>query len=100
MSFSGDNFDGMGTALVLSRGVHVKRLTFVIVVMLAAGPLLAQNSEVTLAGLIEAGRREAALERIRAGEDVNQPQPDGTLPIHWAVYRVDYELLEALISCR
>ena len=76
----------------------MKRLTIVMVVMLAAGPLLAQNSEVTLAGLIEAGRREAALERIRTGEDVNQPQPDGTLPIHWAVYRVDYELLEALIA--
>jgi len=25
-------------------------------------------------------------------------QPDGTRPIHWAVYRVDYELLDALIA--
>ena len=25
-------------------------------------------------------------------------QPDGTRPIHWAVYRVDYELLAALIA--
>ena len=35
---------------------------------------------------------------IRAGADVNEAQPDGTRPIHWAVYRVDYELLDALIA--
>ncbi|HSU87844.1 MAG TPA: ankyrin repeat domain-containing protein, partial [Terriglobia bacterium] len=29
---------------------------------------------------------------------VNEGQPDGTRPIHWAVYRVDYELLAALIA--
>ena len=45
-----------------------------------------------------AGNRKAALEQIRAGADVNEAQPDGTRPIHWAVYRVDYELLDALIA--
>ena len=35
---------------------------------------------------------------IQAGADVNQAQPDGTTPIHWAVYRVDYDLLAALIA--
>ena len=44
------------------------------------------------------GNRKAALDRIRAGADVNEAQPDGTRPIHWAVYRVDYELLDALIA--
>jgi ankyrin repeat protein len=29
---------------------------------------------------------------------VNEAQPDGTRPIHWAVYKVDYELIEALIA--
>lgn len=29
---------------------------------------------------------------------MNEAQPDGTLPIHWAVYKVDYELLDALIA--
>ena len=29
---------------------------------------------------------------------MNEAQPDGTRPIHWAVYRVDYELLDALIA--
>ncbi len=35
---------------------------------------------------------------IRAGADVNEAQPDGTRPVHWAVYRVDHELLQALIA--
>src|SRR5207237_5159752 len=55
----------------------------------------------SLASLIETGNRNAALERIRAGADVaaiNEAQPDGTRPIHWAIYRVDYELLGALIA--
>src|ERR1700692_3399950 len=51
-----------------------------------------------LANLIQAGNRKAALERIRAGADVNAAQTDGTRPIHWAVYRVDHELLDALIA--
>src|SRR5512132_1698702 len=53
-----------------------------------------------LAGLIQKGDRKAALEKIRAGADVNEAQPDGTRPIHWAVYKVDYELLDALIAKR
>ncbi len=52
----------------------------------------------SLASLIQAGNRKAALDKIRAGADVNEAQPDGTRPIHWAVYRVDYELLDALIA--
>ena len=54
--------------------------------------------QASLASLIQRGDRRAALDRIRAGADVNEPQPDGTRPIHWAVYRVDYELLDALIA--
>lgn len=66
-----------------------------IVLLIAAAPLLAQGS---LAGLIQTGDRKAALEKIRGGADVNEAQPDGTRPIHWAVYRVDYELVDALIA--
>ena len=76
----------------------MKRLSVAIFVVLAAAPLLAQSPKVSLASLIEAGNRKAALDRIRAGADVNEAQPDGTRPIHWAVYRVDYELLGALIA--
>src|SRR6267154_1734368 len=67
----------------------------------AAASVLAQSPKPSIASLIETGNRKAALERIRAGADVadvNEAQPDGTRPIHWAVYRVDYELLDALIA--
>ena len=56
--------------------------------------------QASLATLIQSGRRDEALQRIRAGADVNEPQPDGTRPIHWAVYRVDYDLVDALIAKR
>jgi len=57
-----------------------------------------RSGPAALASLIQRGERKAALDSIRAGADVNEPQPDGTRPIHWAVYRVDYELLDALIA--
>lgn len=60
--------------------------------------LSAQTPPGTLATLIQDGNRKAALQMIRAGADVNEAQPDGTRPIHWAVYRVDYELLDALLA--
>ena len=66
--------------------------------MLAAvGPALGQSRS-SLADLIQAGNRTAALDRIRIGADVNEAQPDGTRPIHWAVYKVDYGLIDALIA--
>ena len=66
--------------------------------VLSAGTGVAQAQQGLLATLIQAGNRKAALEMIRAGADVNEAQLDGTRPIHWAVYRVDYELLDALIA--
>src|SRR5262245_7033087 len=64
----------------------------------AAAPALPQVHRDSLANLIQSGNRKAALEKIRAGADVNEPQADGTRPIHWAVFRADYELVEALIA--
>lgn len=76
----------------------MKRLILAGFCVAAAAPLLAQTQKVSLAGLIESGNRRQALEMIRAGADVNAAQPDGTTPVHWAVYKVDYELLQALIG--
>jgi len=77
----------------------VKRfIVAVFCVIAVAAPVLAQTKPDSLASLIQAGNRKTALDRIRAGADVNEAQPDGTRPIHWAVYRVDYELLDALIA--
>lgn len=65
---------------------------------LVSATLWAQAPKGSLATLIQEGNHKAALEKIHAGADVNEAQPDGTRPMHWAVYRVDYELLDALIA--
>ncbi len=77
----------------------MKRLILTLCCTIAAAAVgLAQAPKDSLANLIQAGDHKAALARIRAGADVNEAQPDGTRPIHWAVYQVDYELLGALIA--
>src|ERR1700686_963790 len=86
------------------RRKALKRFILAVLCLTAAAavPVLAQTQAPTtsdsLAHLIQVGNRKAALEKIRAGADVNEAQPDGTRPIHWAVYKVDYELLDALIA--
>ena len=76
----------------------MKRSILSVFCVLAAASVWAQAQKSSLADLIQAGNRKAALDQIRAGADVNAAQPDGTRPIQWAVYRVDYELLDALIA--
>ena len=78
----------------------MKRFILITVILLvaAAAPVLPQTQSGQLATAIQEGRRAAALAMIKAGADVNQAQPDGTRPIHWAVYRVDHELVDALIA--
>ena len=77
----------------------MRRFIFVACCVITTSLLVpAQTRPGSLASLIQRGDRKAALERIRAGADVNEAQPDGTRPIHWAVFKVDYELLDALIA--
>src|SRR5688572_611781 len=64
----------------------------------ASGHVRSQMPAGQLATVIQEGRRAAALAMIKAGADVNAAQPDGTRPIHWAVYRIDHELVDALIQ--
>jgi ankyrin repeat protein len=81
------------------RRDNVNRLILAVFCMTAVVGSALGQAQSSLADLIQAGNRQAALDRIRAGgADVNEAQPDGTRPIHWAVYRVDYELIEALIA--
>jgi ankyrin repeat protein len=63
-----------------------------------ARQFLSQEVPGKLARLIQDGKRTAAFEMIRSGADVNEAQLDGTRPVHWAVYRVDHELLAELIA--
>ena len=78
----------------------MKRFIFMsgILLVAAAVPVLPQTRSAQLATAIQEGRRAAAFAMIQAGADVNEAQPDGTRPVHWAVYRVDYDLVDALIA--
>ena len=93
---------GQRDCVAITRGVVPirQRIGFIFLVLLAAVPLLAQTPKGTLASLIESGNRKAALDRVSTASvaDINDPQPDGTRPIQWAIHRVDYELLAALIA--
>ncbi|HSZ91318.1 MAG TPA: hypothetical protein VK822_18305, partial [Acetobacteraceae bacterium] len=75
----------------------MKRAVFAVMFCLAAAGT-AGAADDSLAGLIQAGHRDAALERIAAGADVNAAQGDGTTPLHWAVYKVDADLARALLD--
>src|SRR4029077_4252836 len=50
------------------------------------------------AGLIQAGNRGASRKSTAAGADVNAVQGDGTTPLHWAVYKIDADLVRALLE--
>src|SRR6185503_1349038 len=65
--------------------------------VIALGCAAAAQAQSPLADRIQAGDRKAALALIAAGANVNQTQPDGTTPLHWAVYCVDRELVAALL---
>ncbi|MDE2473500.1 MAG: ankyrin repeat domain-containing protein [Alphaproteobacteria bacterium] len=75
----------------------MKRAIFSAVLWLAAAGTAAA-ADGSLAGLIQAGNRDAALKMIAAGADVNAAQGDGTTPLHWAVYKIDPELVRALLA--
>src|SRR5262245_33751941 len=66
--------------------------------LLSAVPNAFAQSDSTLADRIEAGDRKAALEMIANNVSVNAAQSDGTTPLHWAVYRVDEEMVKALLA--
>jgi uncharacterized protein len=77
--------------------IGMKRAFFAGVFWLAAaGTAAAADS--SLAGLIQAGHRDAALKTIATGADVNAAQGDGTTPLHWAVYKIDADLVRALLA--
>ena len=79
--------------------IVMKRAIFAAVFWLAAAGTAAAADN-SLAGLIQAGNRDAALKMIAAGADVNAAQGDGTTPLHWAVYKIDADLARALLAAR
>ena len=73
----------------------MKRSIVATMAWLATGAALADSP---LADVIEENRREAALELIAEGADVNAAQGDGTTPLHWATYKLDLELVQLLVD--
>jgi len=73
----------------------VKNFTLAGLCLLASGAALADSP---LADLIENGRRDAAIDLIKKGTDVNAAQADGTTPLHWAAYQLDADLAHRLID--
>jgi ankyrin repeat protein len=67
---------------------------------LSLGSLAAQAAQPqTLSDLIRAGNREAVLAAITSPDlDVNARDPDGSTALMWATYKVDHELVQALLK--
>lgn len=67
--------------------------------LVAAGASLASSRPETLADLVRTGQREAVLAAITSPDiDVDAPAPDGSTALMWAVYKVDHELVRALLK--
>ena len=61
-----------------------------------SGAALAQQS---LAEYAREGKRDIVLAAIMSPDvDVDETEPDGTTALHWAVYRVDHEMVRALLD--
>jgi ankyrin repeat protein len=59
----------------------------------------AAYAQESLSDLIRAGNREAVLAAITSPDlDVNAPEPDGSTALLWATYKVDHELVRALLK--
>jgi uncharacterized protein len=58
----------------------------------------AASADGRLAAAIQNNDRTTALALIRDGADVNAAQGDGTTPLHWAVYRLDGDLVDMLLE--
>src|ERR1700736_4869041 len=80
-------------------GTVMKRAILAVAFCLAAASTAAAE-DASLAGLIQAGHRDTALKMIAAGADVNAAQGDGTTPLHWAVYKIDADIVRALVPWR
>lgn len=69
-----------------------------VMILAAAGLLPGIAGAAGLTELIQHGDRQRALGAIRAGDDVNVLQDDGSSALLWAVYRADRELVQELLQ--
>ena len=69
--------------------------------LLSLGTVLSTTAfgQETLADLARTGQREAVLAAITSPDlDVNVTDPDGSTALLWAIYKVDHELVSALLK--
>jgi ankyrin repeat protein len=70
-----------------------------VLVLAAAVISSAASAPQTLIDLIRAGNREAVLAAITSPDiDVNAADPDGSTPLLWATYKVDHQIVQALLK--
>lgn len=78
--------------------MHRKRIAGLAVTWIALSAVAASAAGASLADAAEAGDFAAVRAFLQAGADVNAPQADGTMPLHWAAYRDDTEAADLLIG--
>ena len=79
--------------------VRARDLAAALLSLAAAASSIAASAPQTLVDLIRAGQREAVLAAITSPDlDVNAAEPDGSTPLMWATYKVDHELVRALLK--
>ena len=66
--------------------------------MILIGRLTLPSAADSLVEAVKTGDRATALSMIDEGADVNTAEPNGTTPLHWAVYREDVEMVGRLIG--
>jgi len=72
---------------------------FGLILLGAAGVAVAQGGPQSLVDLIRDGNREAVLAAITSpAVDVNAVEPDGSTPLMWATYKVDHDMVRALLK--
>jgi ankyrin repeat protein len=76
-----------------------KRVAIGMLSLGAATASIASSGQETLADLIRDGNREAVLAAITSPDiDVDAKEPDGSTALLWATYKVDHELVRALLK--
>jgi ankyrin repeat protein len=77
----------------LFKGVAIGLLS------LAAASSVAASAQETLADLIRSGHREAVLAAITSPDiEIDAKESDGSTALMWATYKVDHELVRALLK--
>lgn len=75
------------------------RARYLAVALLSVGFSATALAQQTLSDLVRSGQREAVLAAITSPDlDVNVADPDGSTALLWATYKVDHELVRALLK--